>query len=102
MENHQLTPDEIADKILILAEQFNQFVFENPEILDEVPEKAALVFLDVDDPAFNEANLKLAHASPLPPESSGHIFIEMKRRVRVVEEIKWEARIAALPPTIPA
>ena len=93
----KLTPDEIADKILALTEQFNQFVFENPEILDKIPEKAALVFLDVDDPAFNEANLALAHSSPLSPECSGHIVIKMKRRVRVIEEVTWEATVAASP-----
>jgi len=43
MANQTETVD-VADKIFELTEQFNQYVFEHPEILDEIPDKAVLVF----------------------------------------------------------
>ncbi|MBK9093857.1 MAG: hypothetical protein IPM84_14025 [Anaerolineae bacterium] len=49
----------MADKIFELSEQFNRYVFDHPEILDRIPDKATRVLLDVDDPEFNKANLAL-------------------------------------------
>jgi hypothetical protein len=91
----KLTPTEVADKVFELSEQFNQYVFEHPEILDDLPDKAVLVFLDVEDLEFNEANMKVAATSPLPTESE-RVYVQMRRHVRVVELVEWEAEI--VPP----
>jgi hypothetical protein len=82
----------VADKILELSEQFNRYVFEHPEILDEIPDKAMLVLLDVDDPDFNKANLDLAEATLLPPGSQ-RVYVKMQKRVRIVQQVHWEADI---------
>ena len=73
----------VADKIFELSEQFNRYVFDHPEILDEIPDKAVLVLLNEDDPEFNKANLDLAEATPLPPGSERiHVEIQKTRAHR--------------------
>ena len=86
----------VADKILELSEQFNRYVFDHPEILDEIPDKAVLVLLDADDPEFNKANLDLAEATPLPPGSQ-RVHIKMQKRVRIVQQVHWDADIRPVP-----
>lgn len=92
----KITPTEVTEKVLELTEQFNQYVFEHPEILDNLPDQAVLVFLDADDQVFNVANLAIAAASPLPTASE-RVFVQMRRRVRVIEQVDWEAVIVANP-----
>jgi len=86
----------VADKIFELSEQFNHYIFDHPEILDRIPDKAMLVFLDVNDPAFNKANLTLAEATPLPAGSQ-RVYVEMQKQVRFVQQIHWEADIRPVP-----
>jgi hypothetical protein len=88
----RLSASDIADKVLELSEQFNNYIFENPQVLDQIPAQAALVFLDEDDPDFNEANMELAEAIPLPADVQ-RVFVRMKRQVRVIQQIVWEAEI---------
>lgn len=92
----KLMPEEIADKVFELTEQFNQYVFDNPRILDSIPDKSLLVFLDADDPDFNKANVKLAQSFP-QPTGSQPVYIRMQRRVRVIEQVEWEAEILSSP-----
>lgn len=87
---------DISDKIFELTEQFNQYVFEHPEILDNIPDKAMLVFLDADDPAFNEANIRLADSSPGRAHRP-RVYIKMQRHVRMVERIDWEPEVLLSP-----
>ena len=86
----------MADKLFELSEQFNHYIFDQPQILDSIPEKAMLVFLDANDPVFNQANLALAEATPLP-DGSRRVYVEMKKRVRLVQQIQWEADIRSVP-----
>jgi hypothetical protein len=86
----------VADKIFELSEQFNRYVFDHPEILDEIPDKAVLVLLDADDPEFNKTNLDLAEATPLPPGSQ-RVHIKMQKRVRIVQQVHWDANIQPVP-----
>lgn len=92
----ELSPQAVADKVFELTEQFGQYVFGHPEILDSIPEGAALVFLDVDDPAFNQANLALAEGIPMP-SGSERVLVRMQKRVRVVEQVSWAADIMLAP-----
>ena len=86
----------LADKVFELSEQFNRYVFDHPEILDEIPDKAVLVLLDADDPEFNKANLDLAEATLLPPDSQ-RVHITMQKRVRIVQQVHWDAKIRPIP-----
>ncbi|MCB0257000.1 MAG: hypothetical protein KDI55_25050 [Anaerolineae bacterium] len=83
-----------SEKIFELSEQFNRYVFEHPEVLDGIPDKAVLVVLHVDDPEFNRANIDLAEATPLPAGSQ-RVHVRMKRQVRTIQQIHWEADIQA-------
>lgn len=91
-----MSPAEVADKVIELSEQFNQYVFEHPEILDDLPDRAVLVFLDADDDSFNEANAAVASQAPLPADSE-RIFVQLRRRVQLVEKVNWEAQIVPAP-----
>ena len=88
----QAEATDIADKIFELTEQFNQYVFEHPEILDEIPDKAMLVFLDADDPTFNEANIRLANSSP-GRTNNPRVYIKMHKRIRMVQRIDWQPEV---------
>jgi hypothetical protein len=92
----KLVTDRVTDKVFELFEQFNQYVFAHPEILDEIPDKAVLVFLDAGDPAFNEANIQLADSNP-HPSSGPRIYIKMRKRVRMVEQVDWEPEVLLTP-----
>lgn len=86
------TAEQIADKVFQLTEQFNHFVFAHPEILDRIPDQALLIFLDPDDPAFNEANIALVTATP-PHLEKPKIYIQMQKRIRLIEQIEWSPNI---------
>lgn len=89
-----MNQESFSDKIFELSEQFNRYVFEHPEVLDDIPNKAVLVLLDADDPEFNRANIDLAEATPLPAGSQ-RVHVRMKKRVRTVRQVHWEADIQA-------
>ena len=86
----------VADKIFELSEQFNRYVFDHPEILDEIPDRAVLVLLDADDPEFNRANLALAEATPLLATSQ-RVYVELQKRVRTIQQVHWHAAIRQTP-----
>lgn len=92
----QLTESQISEKLFELSEQFNQYLFEHPEILDSIPDQAILIFLDADDPLFNQASIELADRTPYTANSP-RVFIKMQKQVRIVEEIAWEADILSSP-----
>jgi len=93
MERKSVT-DGMAEKVFELTEQFNQYVFEHPEILDHIPDQAMLVFLDADDPAFNQANLELANTLP---SGGRRVYVKMQKRVRMIERVDWEAQVLSSP-----
>ncbi|MEW6669146.1 MAG: DUF5647 family protein [Thermodesulfobacteriota bacterium] len=90
------TTQQVADKVLELTEQFNQYVFDNPDILDTIPDKATLVFLDADDPDFNRANVELARSMPRPVDGP-LVYVRMQERVRVVEQVGWMPEVMESP-----
>jgi hypothetical protein len=97
----KLISEQVADKVFELSEQFNQYVFDHPEILDHIPPEAILIFLDPDDAAFNKANLELADSLPQPPGGQ-RVYIKMQKRVHIIEHIVWEAEILDSLQTLPS
>lgn len=89
-----MNKESFTDKIFELSEQFNRYVFEHPEVLDGIPDKAVLILLDADDPEFNRANIDLAEATPLPAGSQ-RVHVRMKKQVRTIRQVHWEADIQA-------
>ena len=92
----KLTPQQIADKTLGLTEQFNPYVFAAPEILDHIPNKSMLIFLDADAPEFNRVNIALTNAAPRPADTSV-AYVRMQKRVRMIQQIEWQPEIVASP-----
>ncbi len=90
--DQKITAEMTTDKIFELTEQFNRYVFDHPEVLDHIPDKAVLVFLDAHDPVFNKANLELADAAPTPPDSQ-RVYIKMRKHIHLVEQVDWEAEV---------
>jgi hypothetical protein len=93
----KMTSHAISDKVFDLTEQFHRYVFDHPEILDDIPDKATLVFLDPDDPEFNRANVELSRQMAQTRSGSGLVYIEMRKQVRVVEQVEWTPHIKSLP-----
>jgi hypothetical protein len=52
VNNDFLNDNELFAKNLILSTEFNKYVIEKPEILDKIPNNAAVVLLPSDDPEF--------------------------------------------------
>ncbi len=53
------TPTETVERNILLTGRIMQFLMENPQIFDSLPEKFELVILPDDDPAIREYNLEL-------------------------------------------
>ena len=89
-EKENLKPNsEFHEKLFDLFEQFNHYVFAHPDVLNNLPGKAALVLLDAEDEEFNRANIKIAQTAPMPEKDVPLVYILMKKQVRMVEQIEW-------------
>ncbi len=91
-----LAAQQVTDKIYEFTEQFHRYVFGHPDILDNIPDKAVLVFLDPDDPEFNRASIQRAKALS-HPEAGPLIYIEMRQHLRIVQQVEWQPQIVAPP-----
>ncbi len=54
-----MTKDDIVRKNLDLHAEWMKYIFENPDVLDNIPEGASLVILPEDDKELYEENYKL-------------------------------------------
>ncbi|MEW6665586.1 MAG: DUF5647 family protein [Thermodesulfobacteriota bacterium] len=90
------TPEQVADKVMELTEQFNQYVFDNPGIVDSIPDRAILVFLDADDPEFNRANMEMIQAMPRPTDGP-LVYVRMRKHVRIVQQVEWMPEVMESP-----
>jgi len=61
-----MTKDDLFHKNLILSHEFDLYVLEHPEILEEIPEHAKIVLLPEDDPELAEINLRMAEENQKP------------------------------------
>ena len=55
-----MTKEKFADKSLSVGGEFDRYVLEHPEVLDQIPNGATIILLPKDDPEFCEENMKLA------------------------------------------
>ena len=61
-----MTKDELFHKNLWLGHEFDLYVLEHPEILDEIPDHAKIVLLPEDEPELAKANLGIAKETQEP------------------------------------
>ena len=60
----KLTEDDIVQRNLDLQTAFNNYLFENPDMLDRLPASFRLVILPEDDPEFSLINLQMLNKRP--------------------------------------
>ncbi len=54
--------EDLFKKNHILGVEFDRYLLEHPEVLEEIPEDAEIYFLPEDDPELSEENSKMAEA----------------------------------------
>jgi len=54
--------EDLFKKNHILGVEFDRYLLENPELLDQIPENAELYSLPEEDPELSQENLKAAQA----------------------------------------
>jgi hypothetical protein len=54
--------EDLFKKNHILGVEFDRYLLENPELLDQIPENAEVYFLPEEDPELSQENLKTAQA----------------------------------------
>lgn len=59
IKKKKLTDDQIVQRNLDLQMAFNKYIFENPEVLDHLPDRFRLVILPQDDPELSLVNLQM-------------------------------------------
>lgn len=87
---------EFHDKLFDLLKQFNHYVFAHPDVLDELPQKAAIVLLDDEDEEFNRQNIELAKSNRYP-EDMPLVYVRMMKQVKVVQQVEWTPTIMPAP-----
>lgn len=55
--------DEIIAKNLLIGAEFDKFVLEHPEVMEQIPDGAQFIFLPEYDPELCEANLKFTKSA---------------------------------------
>ncbi len=98
----QMDKKDLADRIFDFHDAFTEYSLRNPDVLDRIPDRAILVFLDAEDSAFNEKNKKLCRESRRLQEKAGEIagplvYITMTRaregKAATVISVKTEDEI---------
>jgi hypothetical protein len=54
--------EDLFKKNHILGVEFDRYLLENPELLDQIPENAEVYFLPEEDPELSQENLKAVQA----------------------------------------
>ena len=72
------TTDLITEKNITLSFEFERYVQEHPEILDQIPDHAEVVLLPKDDPELYRINLESASKSRTLKDSGSIVYIEIE------------------------
>ncbi len=54
--------EDVFKKNHLLGIEFDRYLLEHPDILEQIPENAEIYFLPEDDPDLSQENLKIAEA----------------------------------------
>lgn len=77
--------DLAINKNLDLLNEFMKYAFDNPEVLERIPEDAELVILPIDDPELYEYNKKTAEK--ILSHGGRVVFVKMKKPERPIPEL---------------
>lgn len=76
-----MTKDEIIKGNLDLLNEFMKMAFDQPDILDKLPNEAELIILPENDPELYEANLKIKQS--LEKKGEKFVVVRMKKPERL-------------------
>ena len=68
----------IVEKNITLSFEFERYVMESPDILLQIPDGAAVVFLPKDDPELYRVNLETAHKLQAEGKAASVVFLEVE------------------------
>jgi hypothetical protein len=68
----------IVEKNITLSFEFERYVMEHPEILGQIPDGAAVIFLPKDDPELCHVNLETARRVQTEGKASSVVFLEVE------------------------
>jgi hypothetical protein len=68
----------IVEKNITLSFEFERYVAEHPEMLNQIPDGAAVVFLPKDDPELYRINLETARKAQADGKATSIIFLELE------------------------
>ena len=69
--------DTIVEKNITLSFEFERYLLEHPEALDQIPPGAELVLLPKDDPQLYRINLAVARKARRKDRAAKIVFIEI-------------------------
>ena len=81
-----MTRDEVVRKNLDLLNEFMQFAFETPEILDQIPPGAELIILPENDPDVYQANQETLQG--LRRQGRNCIVVHLRKPERIPPRIE--------------
>ena len=68
----------IIEKNITLSFEFERYILENPEVLEQIPDGAQVVLLPQDDPELYRINLNAAQKARQTDESVPVIYVEIE------------------------
>ncbi len=90
-----MSADQVSEKTLELTKVFGSYVFNHPDFLDKLPDRATLVLLDPNDRWFNEEakttaerNQRLTRQSGEEPGPLVYIMVKMVQETVIVPRLE--------------
>jgi hypothetical protein len=68
----------IVEKNITISFEFERYVVEHPEILEQIPDGAAVFFLPKDDPELYRVSLDTARKAQAEGKASSAIFLKVE------------------------
>ena len=81
-----MTQDEIVRKNLDLINEFMQFAFDSPDILDQIPPGSELIILPENDPELYKANQETLEG--LKRQGKSYTVVHMRKPERIPPRIE--------------
>jgi hypothetical protein len=89
-----MSDDKTFEKNVSLNTEFTRYVLEHPDILDQIPDGARLIFLPEDDLELCQINLEMAKAHPNGDRPIAYVRMKKVPQVKTVTITVPEVEIA--------
>lgn len=68
----------ITEKNITLSFEFEQYILEHPEVLEQLPDNAEVVLLPKDDPELYRTNLNAVQKTRQADEAAPIVYVEIE------------------------